>query len=61
MAGGGSGAFALPCHSGRIVQQLVGSVGANVKGLGEDVGVSDGSSELQLAVGDVTLGIGAGD
>jgi hypothetical protein len=60
MAGGGSGDFALPCHSGRIVRQLVGSVGVNVEGLGEDVGVSDGNGELQFAVGNVALGIGAG-
>jgi hypothetical protein len=36
-------------------------MGADVEGLGEDVGMGDGGGELQFAVGDVAGGVGAGD
>jgi hypothetical protein len=50
--GGGGSPFILPRDGGGIVRKVVDGVGPNVERLGQDVELSDGGSELKIAVGD---------
>jgi hypothetical protein len=49
---GGVGPFILPSYGGRIVEQIVNDVRADVECLGQNIELSNGGCQLQVAVGD---------
>jgi hypothetical protein len=49
--GGGGSPFILPRDGGGIVRKVVDYVGPHIKRLGQDVELSNGGSELKIAVG----------
>lgn len=60
-ANGRGGAFALPVHGGGVVMEVVGCALSDIRGMGQDVMVQEGASELQVAIVDGAMAVAGGD
>lgn len=60
-SGSGGAALALPVEGGSVISAAHGGAFTNIKALSTTILMEEGTSQFQIGVSDVTMGIGAGD